>query len=80
MTAIEKQELGERMNRRERLLVSALEKVADSADDDIPLFWFKKVLEGWIKQQSKDRKFRLRSVFVAAAETISSEQIELPLA
>lgn len=60
--------LGLRFNRRERELVKALNDVACSADDDVPLLWFKRVFVGWMAPQSDYRKARVKNVFIAALE------------
>ena len=71
-------ELGLRLNRRERELVKALNDVACSADDDVPLFWFKRVFVGWMAPQSDDRRARVRNVFTAAIEACDeSSNVEL---
>lgn len=61
-------DLGLRLNRRERELVKALNDMACAADDDVPLFWFKRVFTGWMAPQSDDRKARVRFVLDAAIE------------
>lgn len=66
------QGLSQRLNRREIKLVKSLDDMACSADDDIPLFWFKKVFTDWISPQSEDRKCRVRFVLEAAVKAIKS--------
>lgn len=60
--------LGERMNRRELALVRALSNVAEAADDDPPMFWFSKVMDGWLSPQSHYRKQRLADIFRTAMQ------------
>lgn len=63
-------ELGLRLNRREIQLLRCLDNLAETCDDDVPLFWFRRVFKGWIKPQSEDRKARIRFVLQSALESI----------